>query len=195
MMAQGMKRKNRFINLLSGKFAQASFSEIPLHSFAFISTRIAIVSFVIFISLITERFFIEKDIKQVNLKLSQVLKNDSLGVNPRLRRAIATNPRPVLESLEKNLTGIRQEISTIQSALKIKSLSPLLTISQSAASTTSTLINYKTTEAGDVMASFSAESVEELIQLKALLEKSELSNLVMQINESKLLLTLTAKVN
>src|SRR5690606_35272274 len=35
MIAIGFRRKNRFLNLLTGKFAQASTSEIPLYSFSF----------------------------------------------------------------------------------------------------------------------------------------------------------------
>ena len=150
MMAIGMKRKNRFLNFLTGRFAQASAAEIPLHSFAFLGIRVAAVAAVLFISLLTERFFIERDIRFVNLKLNTVTKNEVLALNGRLRRSVAVNPKPVLDSLIKRKRGITQEISTIQSAVEIKALAPLVTISQLAASTEATLIEFNSDDIGKI---------------------------------------------
>lgn len=193
MMAQGMKRKNRFINLLSGKFAQASATEMPLHSFAFLGVRVAAVSMVLLVSLLVERFFIERDVKFVNTKLTTLMKNEVLGISGRLRRAIAVNPKPVLDSLVKNQRGIRQEISTIQSAVQIKALSPLVLISQLAASTQATLTEFKSSDIGEISATFTAETTEELNNFKGIFERSALSDVVVEIDQTKLQLTLTAQ--
>ena len=195
MMASGMKRKNRFINLLTGKFSQASATEIPLHSFAFIGVRVAAVSLVLLISLIAERFFIEKDIRFVNTKLTSVMKSEVLAINPRLRRTVTTNPKPVLETLVKRGRGIRQEISTMQSAIEIKALSPLVMISQLAAPTQTTLIDFKVTDINEISATFTAETTDELNNLKARLEQSTLGDVVVEIDQEKLQLKLTAMSN
>lgn len=195
MMATGMKRKNRFINLLSGKFAQASAAEIPLHSFAFLGVRVAAVAAVLLVSLLAERFFIERDVKFVNLKLNSVMKNEVLALNGRLRRSVATNPKPILDSLNKREKGIRQEISTIQSAIEIKALSPLVTISQLAASTQATLVEFKVSDSNEVTATFTAEAASELNNLKAQFERSALLDVVVEIDQKKLQLKLKAVAN
>jgi general secretion pathway protein L len=195
MMATGMKRKNRFINLLTGKFAQASAAEIPLHSFAFLGVRVAAVAAVLLVSLLAERFFIERDIKFVNLKLNTVMKNDVLNLNGRLRRSVATNPKPILDSLNKRQKGIRQEISTIQSAIEIKALSPLVSISQLAAPTQATLVEFKVSELNEITAVFTAEAPAELNNLKAQLERSTLQDVVIEVDQKKLQLKMKAETN
>jgi hypothetical protein len=192
MMAIGMKRKNRFINLLNGKFAQASTVEIPLHSFAFLGVRVAAVAAIIMLSLFVERFFIEKDIKFVNAKLGSLMKNDVLAINGRLRRTMAVNPKPVLDALIKKQRSIKQEISSIQSAIEIKAMHPLVILSQSAASSSGTLIEFKSEETGEVSAVISAESVEELEKIKTQIERSALIDSNVEIDSQNLKLKLSA---
>ncbi len=192
MMTIGMKRKNRFINLLTGKFAQASGSEIPLHSFAFLGIRVSAVAIIILISLVAERFFIQKDIKFVDAKLSILMKDDALGINGRLRRAMAVNPKPVFDSLVKRQRGIRQEVSTMQSAISTKGLAPLVYISQLAAATQVTLTEFKASDIGEISATFTSETPEELTNLKAILERSNLSDINVDLDTTKLSLKLTA---
>jgi general secretion pathway protein L len=192
MMAIGMKRKNRFINLLNGKFAQASSVEIPLHSFAFLGVRVAAVGIIFLVSLFVERIFIEKDIKFVNSKLTNVIKNDVLEISGRLRRSLATNPKPVLDSLIKKQRSVKQEISTIQSAVEIKALHPLVMISQAAASTQATLVEFSSHDSGEIIASFTAENVEELEKLKAQFERSALIDVNVVIDSKNLKLKLSA---
>lgn len=195
MMAIGMKRKNRFINLLTGKFAQASATEIPLHSFAFLGIRVAAVALVLLLSLAAERFLIQRDIQFVNTKISSVIKNDILAVNGRLKRSVTTNPKPVLDFLTKKQRSIRQEISTIQSALDIKATQPLVLISQVASSTQATLTDFSVSDIGEIRATFSAETADELNNLKAQLERSVLENINVELDTNKLQLNLSATEN
>jgi Tfp pilus assembly PilM family ATPase len=193
MMAIGFRRKNRFINLLTGRFAQASTSEVPLFSFSFIGVRVAAATIILLLSLFVERFFIERDISAVNKKITAVMKSTELQVPGRVRRQAVTNPKPVYDSLVKKQREVRQEISTLQSAIQIKALSPLVTISQVASSSAgATLIEFKSNDTGEVTAVFSAESVEELRSLKGLLESSGLNSVQGSIDSSKLQLTVTA---
>jgi general secretion pathway protein L len=196
MMAIGFRSKNRFINLLNGRFAQASTSEVPLNSFAFIGVRVASATLVIALSLFAERFFIEKEITNVNSKMSNIVKSDELKLPGRLRRQTAANPRPVYDALVKKQRDVRQEISTLQSATEIKALSPLVTISQiSASAQASTLIEFRSNETGDILAIFSADSIEELTNLKSFFERSALSDVQANIDKSKLQLTVNASGN
>lgn len=193
MMAIGFRRKNRFINLLTGKFAQASTSEVPLHSLAFIAIRVSAATLILAISLFAERFFIEKDITAVNAKMTAVMKNEELKMTPRIRRQVTTNPKPVYDALVKKQRDVRQEISTLQSAIEIKALSPLVTVSQiGAGAQGATLIDFKSTDTGEITAVFSAETVQELNNLKGMFERSALSDVQGVIDQTKLQLTVTA---
>lgn len=193
MMVIGFRRKNRFINLLSGRFAQASTSEIPLHSFAYIGIRAAAISLLLVISLFVERFFIHRDIAAINSKLNSIVKNNELQLQSRLRRQATTSPKMVYESLVKKQRSVRQEVSVLQSAIDIKGLSPLVTISQIAASSQGvTLIEFKSSDTGEVTAVFSAESVDELNHLKTIFERSQLSEMQATVDEAKLQLSINA---
>jgi general secretion pathway protein L len=189
----GFRRKNRFINLLTGRFAQASTSEVPLHSFAFIGIRVAVVSLVLVLSLFIERFFIHKDISSMNLKMTEVVKNSELLLPGRLRRQATTNPKLVYDVLVKKQRDVRQEVQTLQSAIEINTLSHLVTVSQIAASSKgATLIDFKLNDTGEITAVFSAESVDELNKLKTIFQRSQLSDVQASVDEKKLQLNINA---
>lgn len=195
MMAIGFRKKNRFINLLTGKFAQASTSEIPLYSFSFIGVRVAAVCLIFALSFVVERFFIEKDIAEVNARINNVMKNDALEISGRLRRAATTNPKQIYDLLVKKQRSVRQEIQTLQSAVQIKALSPLVTVSQIAASSTATLIEFTSNDIGEVKAVFNDESLENLTRLKNAFERSNLPDVDATIDQAKLQLQITSSGN
>jgi general secretion pathway protein L len=196
MMAIGFRQKNRFINLLTGRFAQASHSELPLHSFAFISVRAAIVTIILTISLFAERFFIEKDITSINAKMSSILKNEELQLPGRLKRQAVLNPKPVFDKLISKQREIKQEVSILQSAIELNSLPPLLTVSQiSAGHQGATLIEFKSSETGDISAIFTAETVDDLNKLKKQFEQSSLLEVQATVNNEKLQLKVSALGN
>ncbi len=193
MMVVGFRRKNRFINLLTGRFAQASSSEVPLQSFAFIGVRVGAAALVLALSLFAERFFIERDIAFVNKKMGEVLKNSELAIPGRLRRSATVTPKLVVDALVRKQRDVRQEISTLQAAVEIKALAPLVTVSQIAATAEGvTLIDFRTTDNGEVTAVFSANAEKELTDLKGLFERSSLSDVQATVNAAKLQLTVTA---
>jgi len=193
MMVLGFKQKNRFINLLIGRFTQASTSELPLHSFAFLGVRVAAVTAMLLVLLLAERFFIERDIAFVNTRINSTMKNAELQIPGRLKRQAVTNPKPVFDILVKKQRGIRQEISTLQSAIEIQALSPLVTISQLAGTTPgTTLIKFKSENNNEITCVFSGETVEDLTKLKFSLESSHLKDLKANLDETKLLLTVNA---
>jgi general secretion pathway protein L len=195
MMVIGFRRKNRFINLLTGRFAQASSSEVPLHSFAFLGIRVAAFSLILGVSLFTERLFIKKDITAINRKMLSVMKSDELKIPGRLRRGVITNPKPVYDRLVVKQRDVRQEVSILQSAIEIKTLSPLVTVSQIAGATSATLLEFKSNDAGEITAVFSAEANEEISKLKDYFERSNLKEVQTSVDQEKMQLTVTAMGN
>ncbi|MFL5783539.1 MAG: pilus assembly protein PilM [Bacteriovoracaceae bacterium] len=196
MMALGFKRKNRFINLLTGRFAQTSLTEIPLHSMAFLGVRVGLVTLLFVMSLFLERFFLNRDIQTLNARLTTTMKNDELAIPPRLRRQLLTNPRPILDSLNKRARSVKQEISTLQSAVEIKALAPLVTVAQIVANSPGvTMTQFVNDNSGTVTAHFEAEEVKDLVQLQTALESGRLTDARTQLDEKNKKLTLTAQGN
>jgi hypothetical protein len=145
------------------------------------------------LSLFIERIFIEKDIVEINRKITAVMKNNELQVPGRVRRQATTNPKPVYDSFVRKQRDVRQEISTLQSAIEINALSPLVTISQIAASSNgATLIEFKSDENGEITAVFASESIEELRTLKNQFEGSSLNSVQTTIDSSKIHLIVKA---
>ena len=192
MLSQGWRRKSKLLNFLTGKFAQASLSDLPVHSFAFLGVRVAALTAVLAISLAAERFLIQRDIKAVNAKLSAMVKNDDLQINGRIRRQLLTDPKPAYDAVVKKQRGVRQEISTLQAAIEVQALTPLVRVSQIAAQTNATLIEFKVTDLKEITAVFSAEKVEDLEALKKSFDRSEFENLQAVIDSQNLRLNITA---
>ena len=176
LLAASFRRKDLLINLLTGKYAQASGIDFPLHSFGFMGIRVAAVALLLVVSLFVERFFIQQDIKVVNGRLTTVLKNDELNLTPRLRRNIQTQPEAILSHLTKRTRSIEQEVSTIQSAVSIQALSPLVAISQSMGKLDATLVEYQVTDDKRISARFTANDPKVITTLKSQLESSALSS-------------------
>ena len=185
LLAGSYRRKDLLINLLTGKYAQASGIDFPLHSFGFIGTRVAAVTLLFVAVLFVERYFINQDIKVVNTKLTSILKNDELNLTPRLRRNIQGQPEEVLSHLTKRTRSIEQEVSTIQSAVQIQALSPLVIISQAMGKLDATLIEYQVTEDKKISARFTAADTKIIANLKSQLSGSALSAVVIEDIDEK----------
>jgi len=190
MMVCGFRKKNHFINLLSGKFAQISSAEIPLNSLAYISVRVGIVSLLIILTLLAERFIIEKDIKFVNSKITTLMKNQSLDISGRIKRAMLNDPKPLLSELVKKQRSVRQEVSTFQSSLSVDCLTFLVQIGKIAFNTKVILTQFYSNEFGDIKATFSSDNLEDLEKLKENVSHSELNYLNATLDKNKLTLNL-----
>jgi general secretion pathway protein L len=188
MLAKTSKNKNKLINFLTGKFAQINTTEIPLHSFTYLATRASFVSMILLLMLLGERFFIQKNIQFVNTQLTNVMKDPSLNISGRIRRSVTTNPSPVLQDLTKKQRTVRQDISTLQSSIEIDSLTPLVKLSSLLKNSNATLTYFKSNEFGELEGHFSAEQISDLGALKNQLENSDLGEMNLELNESKLTL-------
>lgn len=193
MMTIGFKKKNRFINLLSGRFTQTSTSDVPLHSLAFIGIRVAALFVIFSVSLLVERFFIQKDILFVNSKISDVLKSSTLQLPGRIAREASRNSKAAMTELTKKSRDVRQEISTLQSAIEIKALSPLVLVNQIVTGFDGvTLVEFESDDSGEIKAVFTSESIDDLKNLKTQFEKSKLNDVEVGLNEVSLQLSINA---
>lgn len=191
MMALSLRAKGRLINLLTGRYAQAARGEFPLHTLSFLTARASIVTAVLVLGLITQRVFLNLDLKAVNAKITSTAKNVALGLTPREKRLIATQPGLVEASLTKKHKAVRQQISTLQAAAEIKALSPLVMISASLAGVDAVLERITVTDAGEVSASFTATKPENLALLESKLRSVSLRDVQIKIDATKNELTLS----
>jgi hypothetical protein len=124
------------------------------------------------------------------------MKNSELKIPGRIRRQAATNPKAVYDILVKKQREVRQEISTLQAAIEIQALSPLVLVSQICASSpNATLIEFSSNDSGEINAVLISESLEELTNLKNNFERSSLSDVQASLDEKKLQLSVTANGN
>lgn len=191
MMALALRTKGRLINLLTGRYAQAARGDLPLHTLAFVGIRASAVTLVLLLAMITHRVFLTLDLKAVNSKITMTAKNPILGLTPREKRMIATQPDLVEASLAKKQKAVRQQISTLQAATQIKALSPLVMISAAAAGVDATLESINVTDTGDVTAVFSASSPELLATLQNKMQSLTLQNLEIKVDGQSKRLTVT----
>jgi hypothetical protein len=76
--------------------------------------------------------------------------------------------------------------------MEIKALSPLVVVSTMAASGQATLVEFSSNDMGEIKATFTAENVEELNNLKTQFERSPLNDVSVEVDSAKLQLKLSA---
>ena len=192
MMVISLRAKNRLINILTGRFAQNQTLDLPLHSYAFIGVRVASIALLAVIFLVIESFFLKSDIKVINSKLTEVLKNQTLAIPKRIARQVTQNPKAVLEKLTSIQKSVRQQISTLQSANQIQALSPLVKISAITVGSSAYLAELNVTDNGEITGRFEAGEIKELQYLQDKIQSVDLNNLQATLDEVNLSLTFTA---
>lgn len=190
MMALSLRSKGRLINLLSGRFAQASRGELPLAPMAFIGARVAIVSAVLALTLVIQGIFLDLDMKAVNIKMAALAKNPILKLTPRERRLMANSPAQTFSLLGKKQRAIHQQISTLQSADDERAIEPLVALSAAAAGLNVTLGEYGLSDGGEINAVFTATNLKLLDDLRARLVGLPFANLDLKVDPSSKTLVL-----
>lgn len=193
LMAHAYRNKKNIINLLTGRFTQFSNSSFPIESLTFLMTRSISFALFLLVALSAQRFMLDKEVSSINRRLQSLTKNSALELTPRQRRTITSQPKQVLKALTQKQKIITQQISYVQSAVKIDSLSPLSTLSNLINQNKEiTLINYECNDLGDVVAEFKSDSVKQLENLKEKLKLSEFSSGNITLDPNKKILTLKA---
>lgn len=192
MMAFGFQKKSKLINFLTGQYSLSGKNDIPVHSISFIATRIAMVTAVLLVSLLIERVFVNKDIKKINSKLTNIVKNPTLKINGSERRMVTKRPSRVLMSMKRKKRAITQEIKTIQSSIKINAFLPLKKISEKLVGLNVEIIQFDAESSGDFTVMFKAEHDKDLKKLEDVLNMSNFRNTSIRRNKKTKTLTLSA---
>jgi general secretion pathway protein L len=178
-------------NFLIGQYSSGFSDSISLHSSVFIGTRVLALSLVMLLGLSTERFFfLNKKNTTLNNQIRAQFKNDALEIPARDQRSFNTNPGRILTHMKRKNTHLKQEISTVQSALKINAVHPLITLSEILSSNKEVNLEKFTSENGGIEAKFTSKNQTDLETLKDHLSRSRLKDLVMTLDDKALELTL-----
>lgn len=178
MMALSQKVSSNLINFLTGKFQVASSAFISLHSAVFIGVRTTFIALLIILGLISERyFFLSKQEKAMDAKITGLLKTPSLEVNRKEQKLYASKPEAVLSFFKKKNKVVKDEVNTILSSTHVNALRPLAVLSKTISSNPKVDLEKFTSDGSRVTATFTTEDPNELEVMKAHLRGSGLPDL------------------
>ncbi len=184
LMALSQKAKTPPANFLVGDYSSGYSNNISLHSSAFIFTRAMVLCFVIITALFAEQMiFLEPEKKNLDKKITKLLKNQSLRISQKVRRKYKRNPNQIFSIVKKKNKQVKQEIKTIMSAAKVNAISPLTQLSKLLKSNTLVSLEHFKSSFGEVVAKFSSDDLKELEKMKTHLEGSDLNNLQVKLNK------------
>jgi general secretion pathway protein L len=172
LLSQGYLKKQSLSNFLTGDYALAGQVDLPLHSFGFYLVRVAAVSLVFIVSLLTEKFLLYRDIKKIDTRLTNIVKNPELKIAPADKRAVTKLPAKVLSTLSRMDRFIKQEITTLQSAIEINGISPLFKLANILQDSKVNLDQFDSTNNEDFRAILKAENLEDLKKMEMNLNSS-----------------------
>lgn len=191
MMAISQKTPGHLINFLTGKFQVAGNAFISLHSAVFIWVRTTFIALLLILGLATEKFFfLTKQEKALDSKISGLLKTPSLEIAPRDRKLYNTKPESVLSVLKKKNKVLKDEVSSILSSNSINALRPLAVLSKTMNSNPKVNLEKFSTDGRLVRASFSSAEAGELDVMTGHLKNSGLPDLKINHASGKNTLTI-----
>lgn len=191
IMAISYPNKADLINFLQGRFTIQGKMDLPLHSFAFVATRVAMIMLILISSLLIERVFINRDIKSSEKKLKALMKNPILNITPRDRRNLKKSPKPILAKLKRENKTIKQEIKILQASVQTNALSTLEKISQLVTGFEVEVIQFQSISGGDFTALLKAKEPGIITQIDEIFKNSNIKNLFTEKNMAKRTYTVT----
>lgn len=178
MMAISQKVPSNLINFLTGKFQTASNAFISIHSAVFIWVRSTFIALLLILGLSTERFFfLSKEEKAMNSKITGLLKTPSLEINRKDQKLYTTKPENVLSVLKRKNKMVTDEVSSILSSNSINALRPLAVLSKTMSSNPKVSLDQFSSDGLAVNAVFSSEDPNELEAMSKQLKGSGLPGL------------------
>ncbi|MFA6237535.1 MAG: pilus assembly protein PilM [Bacteriovorax sp.] len=190
MMAISQRVPSNLINFLTGKFQTASNAFISIHSAVFIGVRSTFIALLLILGLFTERFFfLSKQDKAMDTKITGLLKTPSLEINRKDQKLYKTKPESVLAALKKKNKIVKDEVSSILSSNSINALRPLAALSKTINSNPNVSLEQFTSDGLIVTARFSSEDPLELEAMSKHLKGAGLPDAKINYTTGKKVLT------
>lgn len=191
MMAISQRVPSNLINFLTGKFQSATNAFISIHSAVFIWVRSTFIALLLILGLFSERlFFLSKQEKAIDSKVTGLLKTPSLDINRKDQKNYTAKPESVLATLKKKNKIVKDEVSSILSSNTINALRPLAALSKTMNSNPKVSLEKFSSDGFVVNATFSSEDPNELEAMSKHLKGSGLPELKIKYTTGKNSLTI-----
>ena len=130
LMCLSQRGKYVLPNFLHGEYSGKASNDTFLQSTGFILSRTLVVSMVIIVFLLLERFVsINPAISRQDKINRKLFKDPQVTLNAREKRRYRKNPKKTLKKLRREYRDVQQEVSTILSSASINALSSLSLLS------------------------------------------------------------------
>lgn len=194
----GYLKKSKLMNLLSGEYLIPGEMDLPLHSFFFISTRLATITALLVVGMIINGVYLNSDIKNANKIIEGLVKNSTLELTARQGRLAKSQKLNEVQSVHTKLQSktkmIKQEVKSLQSALEVNALSPLFKLKEVIAGPDFEIIDFSGSSMGDFSAIIKGKDIEKIKELQQTLNRSSFNDLFIDLNEKLLTLTINASI-
>ena len=174
-------------NFLTGEYSQGSNFHLPVHSTLFIATRVSLVVFVCALFLIFENFTLNQQIAKLSSSVTKAIAHPALGLSKVQINRYQKFPERLIAILKGKSKNVSQEVSTLQSALRIDATNDLHEIvSAIGTSVEGELLEFKMSE-GLINATFKMNTPEDYEAITARLKRSDLKGLTVSLEGSNLI--------
>ena len=191
MMAISQRVSSNLINFLTGKFQTASNAFISLHSAVFIWVRTTFIALLLILGFISERFFfLTKQEKALDTKITGLLKTPSLEINRKDQKLYTTKPESVLNVVKKKNKIVKDEVSSILSSNSVNALRPLAVLSKTMNSNPKVSLEKFSSDGFNVNATFTSSDAAELEMMSSHLKGSGLPELKINYKAGSTFLTI-----
>ena len=186
------QRKSKIINLLHGDFAIKGVMDLPLHSFTYLAIRSAALTALLIIGLMIDNYFIHNNINAADKVITSLTKNQTLNLTNRQKRLALSKPKALHQNLKSKTRLIKQEVKSLQSAVEINAISPLVEIANLLGGSNAQIIQFNGSSSSDFTVVITATDLKELEQLNSTLNASNFNNIFIDFDEQNKKLTMTA---
>lgn len=191
-------KKSKLVQLLSGDYMIPGEMDLPLHSFFYISTRLAAITLLIVFSMIINGFFISSEINSTNKVIKGLVKNSTLELSPKQGRQAKSSKIREIKTVHSRLKSkaqmITQEIKSLQSALDINALSPLIKLKSFIIRDDFELMDFNGSSMGEFSAIIKGTDLNKIKELEKELSLANFDDLFIDLNEESLTLTINATI-
>lgn len=194
IMCIAYPNKSSLINLLTGRFSLQGTVKLPLQSYSYLATRALAMTLLIFMALSAERFFINRNIQHADEKVKAIVKNPLLKFTNRQKRLALTNPHEIFNKLKRNRNFIAQEVSSLQSAVGINAVAPLMSLRDLLVGSNVTIRQFSGNSTGSFTAVLESESVEALENMKDTISNAGYGDLFLGLHKERKTLEVNASL-
>lgn len=187
MASKATLSKVEISNFLYGQYASDYNQNIPIHSTAFIATRVLVLSLLVCSVLLAERFFV---LNKTEVEMDRRVSRESI-LDRSERAMFRRAPERLLTKYQRQNQQVEQEVNMISSALELNALSPLVQLSELLSSNKNIDLIFFRSQDKFIEAQFKSDDITELETLRDFLLNSSFLELSAVIDADKQVLDIS----